>query len=102
MAEWQAATSRFDSSGSDPQHPRTVAVTLPLSLFRGGKWLFACDAFALLDGHDLIRGDSCNTLGLSIRPADGNVSRYRLAQSEVQPEITLRDKGTAAADFFHL
>src|ERR1700680_1670027 len=70
--------------------------------FRRGKLLFAGEAFSLFDRHDLARGNPGKIFAFAIRPAYRYVGRGRFAQTEVHPEVALRDEGTAAADLVNL
>ena len=64
--------------------------------------LFAGDAFSLFYGHDLACGNPREVFAFAIRPPYRYVGRGRFAQTEVHPEVALRDEGTTAADLVNL
>src|SRR5580693_3470590 len=84
-------------------HQPVAVLHGPCRLFsRRSKLLFAGDAFSFFNGHDLAGGNPRDIFAFAIRPAYRYVGRGRFAQTEVHPEVALRDEGTAAADLVNL
>ena len=82
---------------------RTNRRDSPCRLFSGrGKLLFAGYAFSLFDGHDLARGNPREIFAFAVRPAYRYFGRGGFSQTEVHPEVALRDEGTTAADLVNL
>ncbi len=57
---------------------------------------------AFFDGHDLTRCNSGESFQLAIEPANRRSAVVRVAESEVQAEIILRDERAATAHFIDL
>jgi hypothetical protein len=84
-------------------HHAVVILDNPCQLLsRRGKLLFAGDALALFNGHDLGGSNPREIVAFAIRPAYRYVGCGRCAQTEVHAEVALRDEGTAAADLVNL
>ena len=75
---------------------------MPGYFLRRGKLLFAGDALSLFNGHDLACGNAREIFAFAIRPAYRYVGRGCFAQTEVHPEVALRNEGATAADLVNL
>jgi hypothetical protein len=64
--------------------------------------LFSDYSSSFLDSYDLIRGDSLKCLNLAIGPAQGQVHRNRFADTEMKPEIALRNERPSTANLINL